>query len=168
MDPCKSTGVSVFAAARQNANRGGCSGEQTAGMLHEYCCTLPIKTANPTGTILMWQASLTGTSPWKEFEKVFPVPEFAATATVVVQNSGRSGIVWCDDISLWPAYKNSSYFLLRGIVLVAGILLAISAIRSVWLIKKQGLDTARHTGNYSCRRPLFSILSGNDCRCFWP
>ena len=69
--------------------------------------------------------SLTGTSPWKEFEKVFPVPEFAATATVVVQNSSTSGIVWCDDISLGPAYKNSSYFILRGILLVAGFLLAM-------------------------------------------
>ena len=82
--------------------------------------------------------ALTGTSQWKEFEKVFPVPEFAATATVVVQNSSKSGIVWCDDISLRPAYKNSSYFLLRGILLVAGILLAISAIRSFGLLKNRG------------------------------
>jgi len=83
-------------------------------------------------------AILTGTSSWKEFEKVFPVPEFAATATVVVQNSGKSGIVWCDDISLRPAYKNSSYFLLRGILFVAGILLAISAIRVFGLLKNRG------------------------------
>ena len=82
--------------------------------------------------------SLTGTSPWKEFEKVFPVPEYAATATLVVQNSSRSGMLWCDDISLRPAYKNSSYFLLRGILLVAGILLAISAIRSFGLLKNRG------------------------------
>jgi len=83
-------------------------------------------------------AALTGTSPWKEFQEVFPVPEFAATATVVVQNSGRSGIVWCDDIALRPAYKNSSYFFLRGIVLVAGILLAISAIRLFGLLNNRG------------------------------
>jgi len=82
--------------------------------------------------------SLTGTSSWKEFEKVFPVPEFAATATVVVQNSSKSGIVWCDDISLWPAYKNNSYFLLRGILFVAGIFLAISAIGSFGLFKNRG------------------------------
>ena len=82
--------------------------------------------------------SLTGTSPWKEFEKVFSVPEYAATATVVVQNSSKSGTLWCDDISLRPAYKNSSYFLLRGILLVAGILLAISAIRSFDLLKNRG------------------------------
>ena len=82
--------------------------------------------------------SLTGTSPWKEFEKVFSVPEFAATATVVVQNSSTSGSVWCDDVSLRPAYKNSSYFILRGILLVAGILLAISAIRSFGLLKNRG------------------------------
>ena len=82
--------------------------------------------------------ALTGTSQWKEFKKVFPVPEFAVTATVVVQNSSKSGIVWCDDISLRPAYKNSSYFLLRGILIVAGILLAISAIRSFGLLKNRG------------------------------
>ena len=82
--------------------------------------------------------SLAGTSPWKEFEKVFPVPDFAATATVVVQNSSTSGIVWCDDLSLGSAYKNSSYFILRGIVLALGILLAISAIRSFGLLKNRG------------------------------
>ena len=82
--------------------------------------------------------SLTGTSPWREFKKVFPVPEFAATATVVVQNSSTSGIVWCDDISLGPAYKNSSYFILRGILLVAGIILAISAICLFGLLKNRG------------------------------
>ena len=82
--------------------------------------------------------SLTGTSPWREFEKVFPVPEFAATATIVVQNSSTSGIVWCDDIALGPAYKNSSYFILRGILLIGGILLAISVIQSFGLLKNGG------------------------------
>ena len=82
--------------------------------------------------------SLTGTSPWREFEKVFPVPDFAETATVVVQNSSTSGIVWCDDISLWPAYKNTGYFLFRGILLVAAIVLAIGAICSFGLLKNRG------------------------------
>ncbi len=81
---------------------------------------------------------VTGTSTWKEYEKVFPVPASAATATVVVQNSSRSGILWCDDISLWPAYTNTSYFLLRGILLVAALVLAISAIRSFGVLKKKG------------------------------
>ena len=83
-----------------------------------------------------WAGTLIGTSSWREVEKVFPVPEFAETATVVVQNSSKSGIVWCDDITLRPAYKNSSYFLLRGILFVTGILLAISAIGSFGLLKK--------------------------------
>jgi hypothetical protein len=82
--------------------------------------------------------ALTGTSSWKEFEKVFPVPAFAATATVLVQNGSSSGILWCDDISLWPANKNTSYFLLRNILLLAVIALAISAIRAFDLLKKRG------------------------------
>jgi hypothetical protein len=82
--------------------------------------------------------SLAGTSSWKEYEKVFPVPARAAAATVLVQNSSRSGILWCDDISLWPAHKNTSYFLLRGILLVAALVLVISAIRAFDLLKKRG------------------------------
>jgi len=96
------------------------------------------KDGNPHWEYPHTACSFTGTSPWREFEKVFPVPEFATTATVVVQNSGTSGSVWCDDISLRPAYKNSSYFILRGILLVAGILLAISAIRLFDLLKNRG------------------------------
>ncbi|MBN2109151.1 MAG: VanZ family protein [Deltaproteobacteria bacterium] len=98
---------------------------------------------NDTGGKINWDyphavGSLTGTSPWREFEKIFPVPEYAATATVVVQNSGASGILWCDDISLGPAYKNSNYVILRGMLFFAGIVLAIGAIGSFGLLKKGG------------------------------
>jgi hypothetical protein len=82
--------------------------------------------------------SLTGTTPWKEFEKIFPVPELAATATVVVQNSSTAGSLWCDDIALSPVFTNSSYFILRGILFFAAVVLAISAIGLFGLLKKGG------------------------------
>ncbi len=42
--------------------------------------------------------SMSGTSSWTEFVKTFPVPAFAEEAHVVIENLGRSGTVWCDDI----------------------------------------------------------------------
>ena len=81
---------------------------------------------------------LFGTSSWKEFVKIFPVPDFAVTAHVVIQNSGKSGTIWCDDISLRPAIINPSYFLYKNILIVSGIALCIVLIVTSNLWRKGG------------------------------
>lgn len=84
-------------------------------------------------------ATVEGTSPWKEFVKVFPVPDFAVTANVVVQNSSRSGTLWCDNISLRSVQLNKKYFLYKNIIIVFGVILGIISIWSFGLLKNRGL-----------------------------
>jgi hypothetical protein len=71
---------------------------------------------------------LSGYSPWIEFSNTFQVPDFAVSAHVLIQNSGKSGTMWVDDISLRPARLNSQYFRNRNILLGWGVALALAFI----------------------------------------
>jgi len=77
---------------------------------------------------------LLGSHPWQEYSKIFPVPGFAVTANVFVQNNSKSGTIWCDEISLRPLYLNSAYFFYKNGLSVSGILLGIFLIfaTEVW------------------------------------
>jgi VanZ family protein len=66
---------------------------------------------------------LSGSSPWIEFSKVFPVPDFAVSAHVLIQNSAKSGTMWIDDISLQPLRVNHQFFRDRNILLGLGAIL---------------------------------------------
>lgn len=68
---------------------------------------------------------LSGSSPWMEFSKVFPVPDFAVSAHLMIQNSAKSGTMWIDDISLRPARLNHQFFRNRNILFGLGVFLLI-------------------------------------------
>jgi VanZ family protein len=71
-----------------------------------------------------------GTAPWKEYRRVIRVPDGAVSAHVVVQNSCRSGTVWCDDIALQPVRINPLFVSATALVIGAGLALVSWA---VWL-----------------------------------
>ena len=71
---------------------------------------------------------LTGTSPWRRFSRVFWVPEFAETAHVVIHNSGQSGTMWCDDISIRPVRPNSQYLGYQYTLVGLGVMLVVTFI----------------------------------------
>lgn len=68
---------------------------------------------------------LSGSSRWIEFSKVFPVPDFAVSAHVLIQNSAKSGTMWIDDISLQPLRVNHQFFRNRNILLSVGAILTV-------------------------------------------
>jgi VanZ family protein len=88
---------------------------------------------------------LTGTSDWKEFVKIFPVPDNAEEAYLVIENKGRSGTVWCDDILLMPVKINTRYLLYKNIFFVSGavigVFLCILMVFTLGLRKRDGLLT---------------------------
>ena len=97
---------------------------------------------------------LIGTHPWQEYSKIFPVPDFAVTANILIENSGRSGTIWCDDISLRPAHTNPSYFLYKNILSAAGIFIGIFLIFTTKLWEK---------GNRIILILLVTIILGAVC-----
>jgi VanZ family protein len=86
--------------------------------------------------------SLSGTSPWTEFVKTFPVPSFAEEAHIVIENTGRSGTVWCDDILLMPVNINTRHFLYKNIFFISsaviGVVLGLVVIIIFSLWKREG------------------------------
>ncbi|MBN1830544.1 MAG: VanZ family protein [Deltaproteobacteria bacterium] len=77
---------------------------------------------------------LSGSSLWVEFSKVFPVPDFAESAHVLIQNSAKSGTMWIDDISLQPLRMNHQFFRNRNILLGVGaiLILVFLFIMKIW------------------------------------
>ncbi len=71
---------------------------------------------------------LSGSSPWIEFSKVFPVPDFAVSAHVLILNSAKSGTMWVDDISLRPLRVNHQFFRDRNILLGLGVILLFAFV----------------------------------------
>jgi VanZ family protein len=57
---------------------------------------------------------ITATQPWQRCVRVFPVPEFAVAAHVVVQNAAASGTLWVDELRLTPAVEKPSTFVWRA------------------------------------------------------
>lgn len=51
---------------------------------------------------------ITGTQSWRHCERVFPVPDFAVTARIHVQNLAASGALWIDELRLTPVIERSS------------------------------------------------------------
>ncbi|MEI6126052.1 MAG: VanZ family protein, partial [Pseudomonadota bacterium] len=60
------------------------------------------------------------------------------TATVALLNSGRSGSIWCDDISLRPVHINAAYFFYKDALIIMGTLVAAWLIYSFGLFKNRG------------------------------
>jgi len=85
---------------------------------------------------------LTGTSSWKEFIMTFPVPDFAEEAYVVIGNAGRSGAIWCDDISLMPVKLNTRHLIYKNIFFISsvvfGVILGLVMIITLGLWKRDG------------------------------
>ena len=69
--------------------------------------------------------SLSGSSAWREFSQVFPVPNSAVSAHVMIQNNAISGTMWCDDFFLGPVCLNPQYGHYRNLLLVLGGVLAL-------------------------------------------
>jgi hypothetical protein len=82
--------------------------------------------------------TVSGTSSWKEFVKIFPVPDFSDTAHVVIENISKSGTVWCDDILLRSVHVNPAYLLYRQILIISGIVIFIAVIIIFGLWKGRG------------------------------
>ncbi|MBN1672242.1 MAG: VanZ family protein [Kiritimatiellae bacterium] len=60
--------------------------------------------------------ALTGTKRWRKYRWVFPVPAWAATAHVCLQQAGRSGVMWVDDLSLTPVRLNPTFHWWQGMI----------------------------------------------------
>lgn len=78
--------------------------------------------------------NLSGSSAWREFSQVFPVPNSAVSAHVMIHNNAISGAMWCDDFFLGPVCLNPQYGYYRNLLLVlGGILVLIYAIAlKIW------------------------------------
>ena len=58
--------------------------------------------------------SISGTRDWQSCERVFEVPDFAATAVIVAENEAASGTLWVDDVRLTPAVEKPSTVIWRA------------------------------------------------------
>jgi hypothetical protein len=75
---------------------------------------------------------LAGSEGWKSYSRVFQVPSNGVTAHVSVVNNGASGVLWADNIELFPAQQKRTFMWWR--VFFGGLWLA-ALIYGIWQIR---------------------------------
>jgi hypothetical protein len=75
---------------------------------------------------------LVGSEGWKSYSRVFRAPNHGATAHVSVVNNGASGVLWFDNIEVFPAQQKQTFLWWR--LFFGGLWLA-TLIYGVWQIR---------------------------------
>lgn len=81
--------------------------------------------------------TLTGTHPWRAYERTFRVPPYARTGYVLAQNAGGAGVAYADEMSLVPMRRVGYDALVRAGFALAFLVVFVHGIARLRLWRRR-------------------------------